>query len=190
MSLIAAFVGAEKHYAAKREDFHAFVDDIDRWALSGAAPLVDHPLVHRWTPGLYIRQITIPSGNLQTTRTHTSKHPFFVLRGRALIRGPEGVTEIIAPFSGITEIGTRRVLFAGYLDPQTGELMAGEDVVWITVHAITPEEEAELDEAKRVEMIERRLTVRHELEAGKTTYELYREGLAALAAGKTAKELA
>ena len=166
--------------ASRREQYHLDTDQLERFMLAGGVPLVDQPLVHRWTPGLYIRQITIPAGNLQTTRTHASRHPYFVVSGRALIRGPEGVSEVVAPHFGITEPGTRRTIFAGWIDGETGEPRAEEDVVWFTVHAITPEEEAEPDEQRRIDMIERRIIERRELADGKTAHELFRETLAAL----------
>lgn len=183
MSVFAALLPLEAlglATSATREQYHADTDQLERFMLAGGVPLADQPLVHRWTPGLYIRQITIPAGNLQTTRTHASRHPYFVMRGRALIRGPEGVSEVMAPHFGITEPGTRRTIFAGFLDPETGQPVAEEDVVWFTVHAITAEEEAEPDENKRIDLIERRIIERRELEEGKTAHELFRETLAAL----------
>lgn len=162
------------------EQYHLDTDQLERFMLAGGLPLVDQPLVHRFTPGLYIRQITNPAGSLVTTKIHRTQHPFFVMQGRALVRGPEGVTEITAPYQGITEPGTRRTIFAGFLDPYTGDPRAEEDVIWVTVHATTPEEDAEPDEEKRIAMIEERIIDRRELADGQTSHELFLETLRAM----------
>lgn len=92
-------------------------------------PPADMPLVHRFTPGLYIREITMPAGTCVISRIHRTTHPFVVTRGRALVWSPQtGVLEIAAPHTGITVPGTQRVL-----------LML-EETVWTTFHA-NPDDE-------------------------------------------------
>lgn len=169
-------------------DHHLMLDHLERFALDGGLPLVDQPLVHRWTPGLYVRQITNPAGSLVTTEIHKTEHPFFVLQGVVTVRGPEGTREIVAPFSGITMPGTRRLIFAGRLDAH-GEPCETADVVWVTVHAITPEEEAEPDEEIRIGMIRDRIIERREESDGRTRHEIFRERLAAPLPGATAEEI-
>lgn len=80
-------------------------------------------LTHRFTPGLYIRELFVPAGSLVVTKIHKTEHPYVVSQGRAAvwIEG-RGVVEIRAPFTGVTKPGTRRVVFAY------------EDLVWTTFH--------------------------------------------------------
>ena len=86
-------------------------------------PQVEMPLVHRFTPGLYTRQITMPAGTAVVSRTHKFEHPFVVVKGRCRVWiENEGVKEIVAPHVGITKAGTRRVI---YVDTET---------VWLTFH--------------------------------------------------------
>lgn len=93
-------------------------------------------IVHRFTPGLYSRSCLIPAGALVTSKIHLTRHQFVVLTGDISVFTSEGVQRITAPYHGITEPGTRRVLFAH------------ADTVWTTFHATaktTPEEvEAEV----------------------------------------------
>jgi hypothetical protein len=88
-----------------------------------------------------------------------------LLRGKAAVSVPgKEPAEIQAPHFGITEPGTRRVI------------LVLEDLLWVTVHAMTPEERDEPDEAVRLAMIEDRIIERRELEPGKTAHDLFWEG--------------
>ena len=85
--------------------------------------LLVFPLIHRFTNGLYSREVTLDSGCLVTTKTHKVQHQFFLLSGSVLVWNNEGDAEYIkAPFVGITEVNTRRVIYAI------------EDSVWVTCH--------------------------------------------------------
>lgn len=91
----------------------------------------DAVLKHHFTPGLYIRTLTMPAGALILSRTHKTEHPYVVTQGKVSvwIAGTGWVT-ITAPHFGITKPGTQRILFIH------------EDCVWTTFHATpltTPE---------------------------------------------------
>lgn len=106
-----------------------------------AMPPVEMPLQHTFTPGLYTRTIFMPAGTMLTSKIHKTQHPYVVTRGRVTVYEPEGGTvEITAPHMGITQPGTRRVLYIH------------EDTVWSTFHATTetdPEKiEATITEAR------------------------------------------
>lgn len=86
-------------------------------------PPVECPLVHRFTPGLYIREIFMPKGTILTTLLHLTTHPFFVLKGDVNVWYHDvPVERYIAPYTGITQAGTRRLLFTN------------EDTIWTTCH--------------------------------------------------------
>ena len=86
-------------------------------------PAVDCPVTHRFTPGLYIREIFIPAGTLITSAEHKTEHPFVITKGEIeVISENEGAVIYQAPFHGITKPGTRRML------------RAITDVVWTTYH--------------------------------------------------------
>jgi hypothetical protein len=81
------------------------------------------PTFHRFVDGLYIREIHAPAGSIFTSFTHKTRHPFVLSQGVCDICDEYGeATRYIAPFTGVTEIGTRRVF------------IVREDMVWTTFH--------------------------------------------------------
>lgn len=91
------------------------------------------PLKHTFVDGMYVREIFMPKGTLVISKIHRFQHPYFVTKGDTSVLTEKGVVRIKAPFAGITERGTKRVLYMH------------EDTVWITVHAT---------ESKKLEVIE------------------------------------
>lgn len=86
-------------------------------------PQVHCPLVHRFTPGLYIREIFMPAGTVVTSVKHLTCHPFVISKGdvSVYVEGVE-VDRYKAPHTGITQPGTRRFLYNH------------EDTIWTTFH--------------------------------------------------------
>lgn len=82
------------------------------------------PVRNFFTPGLYCREIFMPAGAVVISRVHALCHPFIISKGRALVYmgGEQPWVELVAPHFGITEPGTRRLLFIT------------EDCVWTTFH--------------------------------------------------------
>jgi hypothetical protein len=79
-------------------------------------PQLEVPVIHRFTEGLYIREVHVPAGTVFTSRTHLTQHPFVISKGVCdIVDEKGGITRVSAPHTGITEIGTRRV-FAVYED--------------------------------------------------------------------------
>lgn len=96
-----------------------------------ALPPAECPVQHRFTPGLYAREIFMPAGAMVVSRVHKTEHPYVVLSGRALVYVEGiGVADLRAGHVGITTPGTRRVLYMV------------EDTRWITFHP-TPETDLE-----------------------------------------------
>jgi len=86
-------------------------------------PTVDCPVTHQFTPGLYIRQTTVPAGTLFTSAEHKTEHPFVLTEGELeIISENEGAVFYKAPLHGVTKAGTRRMIHAI------------TDVVWTTFH--------------------------------------------------------
>lgn len=108
------------------------VDDIE--AAVKKMPQVDLPLTHRFTPGLYIREISMPKGALVVSKIHKTEHPFVVSKGHAAVwvEGV-GVVQIKAPYTGITKPGTRRILYIH------------EDCVWTTFHPTNKTDPKEIE---------------------------------------------
>lgn len=85
-------------------------------------PQREQPLQHRFTEGLYAREILNPKGSLIITKTHKEHNFSFVLKGRLISFTEEGQKEIVAPCWFTTKPGTKRVLYAV------------EDTIFVTVH--------------------------------------------------------
>jgi len=82
---------------------------------------------HIFTPGLYSRKTTMYRGSLITSKIHKHRHPFVILEGKCAVWDKAtGWKEYEAPYMGITEPGTRRIL------------LIKEKTVWVTFH-VTPE---------------------------------------------------
>jgi hypothetical protein len=98
------------------------IDELEAAMLDNFS-IINCPLVHRFTEGLYVREIFFPAGSLITSKIHKTQHQFFLLKGAVSvwINDSEEVY-LEAPHIGITEPGTRRVFYVW------------EDCVWATSH--------------------------------------------------------
>lgn len=75
-------------------------------------PRVEIPTEHAMAFGFYIRKVVMPAGSVITTKTHGVKSPYCVSRGKCLIKSMDGdETQITGPHIGITEPGTRRIIY-------------------------------------------------------------------------------
>lgn len=83
---------------------------------------VEMPLTHRFTDGMYIREIFMPAGSILTSKIHKTNHPFVVSKGKCIVYDGNKLETITAPHTGITEPNTRRLL---YIE---------EDTIWTTFH--------------------------------------------------------
>jgi len=99
-------------------------------------PQVDCPLVHRFTPGLYVREIFMPRGTFIVSKVHKTEHPYTISKGRVAVwTEADGVLQLTAPFTGVTKPGTRRLLFIH------------EDCVWTTYHPTKETDLAKIEDA-------------------------------------------
>lgn len=104
------------------EDSLAMIDKLEV-ALLREYPVVECPLDHVFTPGLYTRTIFMKAGSLITSKIHKTEHPFVILKGKVSVWTKEqGAITIQAPFLGVTRPGTKRVLYIH------------EDTLWATFH--------------------------------------------------------
>jgi hypothetical protein len=162
---------------------HLRLDELEDYLLAGLAGQtaevfvpVHMPVVHRFSPGLYTREIFMPgeqpgrSGTVLTSRIHETTHQYVVLTGVALVTIPgQEPVRLEAGHVGFTEAGTRRGLYIV------------EDCRWLTMHVLSPKEEEMrhngTSEKELVEMVERRiLGVR---DRGRDVFAEYKAALAA-----------
>lgn len=91
-------------------------------ALAGTDTEQVCPVNHSFGDGCYIREWNSPPGVLTVSKVHKVAHPFFVLKGKVSVLTEEGVQTITAPYYGITQPGTKRLLYTH------------EETQWVTVH--------------------------------------------------------
>ena len=105
------------------------------------------PLRHIFTPGLYIREITMPKGTMVVSKEHKTTHPYFIQRGLLAVynTADDFLGYKCVGQWGVTTPGTRRLL------------KICEETVWITVHPMDfiTGEENDWDEAKKKDLVER-----------------------------------
>lgn len=80
------------------------------------------PLTHKFSDGMYVREIFIPAGCFVVGKIHKHDHPNFLLSGETIVVTEEGTEELKGPLSIISKAGTKRALYAK------------TDLVWVTVH--------------------------------------------------------
>lgn len=88
-------------------------------------PQVDCPVIHRFGPGVYIREVMIPAGTFAIGHHQNFEHMNVMLKGRVTVLNDDGSTaELAAPMMFVGKPGRK----IGYIH---------EDVVWLNVYATT-----------------------------------------------------
>ena len=105
------------------------LDEVAQFLISGGGEFQDFgkeidwlPLTHRFTPGMYIREIFMPAGSFVVTKIHKTEHPFVISQGLVSVWKNGTVEHLQAPHTGITLPGTQRFLYVH------------EDTIWTTFH--------------------------------------------------------
>lgn len=80
-------------------------------------------VVHRFTPGLYSRELRLNAGDVIESARHRTEHQFAVLAGECFVASDTETMHLRAGHIGITKPGTKRVI------------VAVTDLVWATWHA-------------------------------------------------------
>lgn len=96
------------------------------------------PVVHHFTPGIYMRELRIPRGTVLTGKIHRTEHLNILSQGEITVWTEDGMKHLGASTVIKSQPGMKRV---GY---------AHSDCVWITVHHNPTEEK---DPEKLVEML-------------------------------------
>ena len=88
-------------------------------------PQVGCDVIHRFGPGLYIREVFIPAGTFAIGHRQKTRHMNIMLKGRVTIVNDDGTTtELVAPHMFVGEPGRK----CGYIH---------EDMVWQNIYATT-----------------------------------------------------
>lgn len=103
------------------KQMHKRIDELEATIVDNLK-LIDVPVKHLFTKGMYIREVRIPKGSIVTSKIHKTEHPFTISKGKVRVMIDGVWEELCAPYTGITPKNTRRVV------------MVMKDVVWTTYH--------------------------------------------------------
>lgn len=97
------------------------------------------PVVHRFAPGVYLREIQMPADTVVIGKIHKTEHFNILIKGACLIVHDDGSREELrAPMTFVSGAGVQKVLYII------------EDMIWQTVH-VTPETDLTKLEAELIE---------------------------------------
>ncbi len=97
------------------------------------------PVIHRFSPGLYLREILMPKGTRIIGKIHATEHFNVVLTGSCTVITAEGREEITAPHTFISKAGVQKVV------------IVHEDCQWQTLHVT---DKTDLDEIEKDVIVE------------------------------------
>ena len=127
---------------------------------------LDLPLVHEFTPGIYMRTIFMPAGARVIGKTHKTTHFNIIHSGRANVMIDGEWKELKAPDMFVSGADVKKVLYIL------------EDMTWSTVHHIEDDwlvmDGEEIDIGKSVEQLEPRMVCSTEEELQLVQTELER----------------
>lgn len=118
------------------------IDSVEKVLVENFDPII-FPLKHSFIKGFYVRSIFMPSGSRLTSQIHRTRHSYYISKGKLRVRNKGKWKNISAPYDGITDPGTRRII----------EIL--EDTVWTSLHEmpwITGEEE-NFTESEKMELV-------------------------------------
>jgi len=75
-----------------------------------------------FSDGIYAREITIPAGVIVIGKKHKTQHLNFLTKGKIVVLTENGMEELTAPLTLVSEEGIKRVG------------LSIEETIWITVH--------------------------------------------------------
>jgi hypothetical protein len=83
---------------------------------------VDLPVKHYFSKGVYARELFIPKGTVLTGKIHKYENLNILSKGDISVLTKDGIKRVQAPFTIVSEPGTKRIAYAH------------EDTIWTTVH--------------------------------------------------------
>ncbi len=88
-------------------------------------PCVEIEPVHRFAPGLYVRELTVPAGHVIVGKIHKHETLNILLKGSALLACDGKIEKVSAPLTFVSGPGRQKAA------------IALEDMTWMNVHATT-----------------------------------------------------
>lgn len=99
-----------------------------------ALPQVECPVIHRFAPGLYIREVSIPAGTFSVGHRQKREHLNVMLKGSVTMLREDGTTELLQAPQMYTGKPGRKM---GWIH---------EDMVWLNIYATNETDVEKLEE--------------------------------------------
>lgn len=99
----------------------------------------DCPVVHRFTPGCYLREIFMPKGTRIIGKIHATEHFNIILKGQVTVLTAEGREDFEAPCTFVSKAGVQKMV------------IIHEDCTWQTVHVTKETDLAKIEKEVVVE---------------------------------------
>lgn len=115
-------------------DFRNTVATFQEAMIAAGGNLDNCPVRHIFAPGAYAREMTIPAGTIIVGKIHKHAHLNFITKGRVKVATEFGTHEFAAPYTFVSQPGTKRVVHAL------------EDVLWTTVHVTDETDLAKIED--------------------------------------------
>ena len=100
---------------------------------------VECPVTHRFSPGLYLREILIPKGTLIIGKIHATEHFNIILQGEVTVVTALEKKRLKAPCTFTSKAGEQKVVYAH------------SDCIWQTTHVTEETDLARIEEEVIVE---------------------------------------
>ena len=90
-------------------------------------------ITHYHAPGMYAREMWMPKDCLITGKIHKTEHLNILSQGHVSVSNQGNSIEMVAPYTFISPIGTKRAIYAH------------EDSTWTTIHATDLQDPDEIE---------------------------------------------
>lgn len=98
------------------------IQDLQDYMLEGGHEAPQVSVKHTFANGLYAREMSLKANSFVVGALHKTQHLYNISKGSCMVALEDKVEYLEAPYSGITEIGDKRVI------------TAITDLVWTTYH--------------------------------------------------------
>ena len=98
------------------------IQGLQDYLLDNSCPAPQVEVKHTFADGIYAREMSLKANSFVVGALHKTQHLFNISKGSCMVALEDRVEYLEAPYSGITQIGDKRVI------------TAITDLVWTTYH--------------------------------------------------------
>lgn len=120
-----------------RDEIRALIGNLQDRAveIEKAGGGVDAPVTHRFSKGVYAREMFIPKGAFVVGKIHKYQNLNILSKGDLSVLSVDGIMRVKAPFAVVSDPGVKRAVYAH------------EDCIWTTIHGT---DETDVDKIEEI----------------------------------------